>query len=279
MPATLVQSQSWLCGKPGPFYTRVKIDAPTRNAAALAYARQTYRSATVEHRGRGWYDITIPEFEWDGTPCTLVNHLRVARPPSQEGRGLHETAARQALMALHPASWAIPEINILSAEGFSGRADLCVMPNEGHSIGYEIKTEKDSLSRLAHQVRMYDHCFAERALATTPRHLAEARQLLPEAWGLIVLDPVSHEVIERQRLPQLQEQDLAGRLILETLRVEELNGLLHHLGVTRTHTMNNDQRRALLNTHYDVATLRELALRTLATRENARVTATRLGTT
>lgn len=93
------------------------------------------------------------------------------------------------------------------------------------------------------------------------------------------MDPVSHEVIERQRLPQLQEQDLAGRLILETLRVEELNGLLHHLGVTRTHTMNNDQRRALLNTHYDVATLRELALRTLATRENARVTATRLGTT
>lgn len=278
MPLTLVQS--WLCGKPGPFCTRVSLDAPTRDAAALAYARQTYRSATVHHRGRGWYDITIPEFEWDGTPCTLVNHFRVALAPSQEGRGLHETAARQALMALHSVGWAIPELNIQSAEGFPGRADLCVIPAGGRSIGYEIKTEKDNLSRLAHQVRMYDQCFAERVLATTPRHLAGADQLLPETWSLIVLDPITHEIVELQRLPQPQEQDLATeRLILEELHVEELNALLHNLGVTRTHTMNNDQRRALLNTHYDVATLRGLALRTLATRENARVTATRLGTT
>ncbi|WP_155300467.1 sce7726 family protein [Deinococcus kurensis] len=180
-------------------------------------------------------------------------------------------------MALPPASWAIPEINILSAEGFSGRADLCVIPDGGRSIGYEIKTEKDSLSRLAHQVRTYDHCFAERVLATTPRHLGEVCQLLPETWGLIVLDPVGHEVIGRQQLPQLQQQDLAGRLILETLHVEELNGLLHHLEVTRTHTMNNDQRRALLNTHYDVATLRELAFQTLAVRKGGRVYATRVG--
>ena len=215
MPLTLVQS--WLCGKPGPFYTRVRLDAPTRDAAALAYARQTYRSATVEHRGRGWYDVTIPEFERDGTPCTLINHFRVARPPSQEGRGLYEIAARQALMALPSASWAIPEINILSAEGFSGRVDLCGMPDGARSIGYEIKTEKDSLSRLAHQVRMYDHCFTERVLATTPRHLAEACQLLPETWGLIVLDPVSHEVVELKRRHQPQDKDLAaGHLILET---------------------------------------------------------------
>ncbi|MXV21183.1 sce7726 family protein [Deinococcus xianganensis] len=182
-------------------------------------------------------------------------------------------------MASHPASWAIPEINILSAEGFSGRADLCVIPDGSRSIGYEIKTEKDSLSRLAHQVRMYDHCFAERVLATTPRHLGEVCQLLPETWGLIVLGPVSHEVVELKRWPQPQDKDLAaGHLILETLRVEELNALLHNLRVTRTHTMNNDQRRALLNTHYDVATLRELAFHTLAARQGGRVHATRVET-
>ncbi|MDR6220085.1 hypothetical protein J2Y00_003696 [Deinococcus soli (ex Cha et al. 2016)] len=257
----------------------MKIDALSRDAAALAYARQTYRSATVEHRRRGWYDITIPEFEWDGTPCTLVNHFRVALAPNQDGRGVNETATRQALMALHSAGWAIPELNIQSAEGFSGRADLCVIPDGGRSIGYEIKTEKDSLSRLAHQVRMYDHCFAERVLATTPRHLAGARQLLPGAWGLIVLDPVHHEVVELERLPQPQEHDLAAQyLILETLRVEELNALLHNLGVTRTTKMNNDQRRALLTAHYDVATLRELAFRTLAARKGGRVYTTRVET-
>lgn len=258
----------------------MRLDASTHDAAALAYARQTYRSATVHHRGRGWYDITIPEFEWDGTPCTLVNHFRVALAPSQEGRGLHETAARQALMALHSDGWAIPELNIQSAEGFSGRADLCVIPDSGRSIGYEIKTEKDSLTRLAHQVRMYDHCFAERVLATTPRHVVGALQLLPETWGVIVLDPVHHDVMELQRPPQPREYDLAAqRLIVEELHVEELNALLHDLGVTRTSTMNNDQRRTLLNTHYDVATLRELAFRTLAARANARVMATRLGVT
>nr|WP_078305671.1 MULTISPECIES: sce7726 family protein [unclassified Deinococcus] len=182
-------------------------------------------------------------------------------------------------MALHPASWVIPEISILSAEGFSGRTDLCVMPDEGHSIGYEIKTEKDSLSRLAHQVRMYDHCFAERVLATTPRHLGGVCQLLPETWGLIVLEPVSHEVVKLERRPRPQDKDLAaGHLILETLRVEELSALLHNLGVTRTHTMNNDQCHALLNTHYDVATLRELAFQTLAARKGGRVHATRAGT-
>lgn len=234
----------------------------------------------MEHRGRGWYDITIPEFEWDGTPCTLVNHFRVALAPSQEGRGLHEATARQALMALHSAGWAIPELKIQSAEGFSGRADLCVIPDGGRSISYEIKTDKDSLSRLAHQIRMYDHCFAERVLATTPRHVVGALQLLPEAWGVIVLDPVRHDVIELQRPPQPQEHDLAAqRLIVEELHVEELNALLHAIGITRTATINNDRRRALLNARYDVATLRQLAFRTLATRKNARVTATRLGGT
>lgn len=134
------------------------------------------------------------------------------------------------------------------------------------------------MSRLAHQVGMYDHCFAERVLATTPHHLEAARQSLHETWGVIVLDPVSHDVMELRRPHQPQEHDLAAqRLSVEELHVPELNSLLHDLGMTRTATMNNDWRQSLLHTHDDAATLHELTFRTLTTCKGGRVYVTQVG--
>ncbi|MBZ9753533.1 sce7726 family protein [Deinococcus sp. HMF7604] len=274
---TTQHDPTWLCGKPGPHHTRTTLHAPTRDAAAFTYARRTYQSATVHHTRQGWYDVTVPEFEWDHTPCTFVQHFRVARAPTQARRGVDEGAARRALMALHPAGWAVPEINITAADGYAGRADLFVLPDHSGSIGYEIKTDRDSLSRLTSQIRLYDHCFSRRVLATTPSHLKAAGQLLTQAWGLVVLDPVTHEILEQHRAPQAQEHDLASQLlVLEELRVGELNALLREIGVTRTNNSLNAQRWALLEAHYGIPTLRDLCFRTLAARTGRRVIARRL---
>ncbi|GGB71421.1 sce7726 family protein [Deinococcus soli (ex Cha et al. 2016)] len=281
----------WLCGKPGPYHTRTRVDAADRDAAALAHAQKEYwytdkstdvARITVQHVGGGWYDVTYPYWLGEGGMRTSGKAFRVARAPDQSRRGLDEAAARTALCALHGAGWAIREPYIVGEGryGQNGRADLAVLPDGEPSIGYEIKTDRDSLHRLTRQVGLYDHCFARRALATTPRHLEAARAALPEAWGLVLLDPTTHAVLDQVRpaQPHSDGRDLMGKgLLLAELWADELRYLLTQAGVARVKRLTINQCLDQLSARYDTPALRALALDTLAARQGARVHAWRIG--
>lgn len=270
---------TWLVGRPGWTANRARIDAPDRDAAALLHIRAQYShpGLTVEHVGQGWYDWTHPEF-YGQEPYTAHRAFRVARAPSQARRGVDEGAAREALVALHGPGWAVREPYIVGPQGWPGRADLLVLPDGESSVGYEIKTDRDTLVRLPQQVPMYDHCCARRVLATTPRHVGAARRVIPAAWGLVLLDPETHAVTEQVRAAQPQASDLASRLLLANdLWSEELNALLADVGVVKVKRLTNERRVALLAEHHGVDALRVLALKTLAARTGTRVTAWRCG--
>jgi len=64
----------------------------------------------------------------------------------------------------------------------SARVDIAVL--NGSLSGFEIKSERDSLSRLKSQTKSYERCFDTLTLVAPARHLNHARSTLPEWWGL-----------------------------------------------------------------------------------------------
>lgn len=75
-------------------------------------------------------------------------------------------------------------INELGLKHGKCRADIVVV--NGCLAGFEIKSDKDSLSRLANQIHVYDAIFDRIAIIVTQRHLKTVKNTVPEWWGVIL---------------------------------------------------------------------------------------------
>jgi hypothetical protein len=64
------------------------------------------------------------------------------------------------------------------------RADIAVV--NGHLIGYEIKSNNDSLRRLENQVESYNAVFDKISVIVGDRHFKSIQSHIPEWWGVIV---------------------------------------------------------------------------------------------
>lgn len=69
------------------------------------------------------------------------------------------------------------------------RADIAVL--NGKMIGYEIKTDKDNLSRLSAQVGAYSEVFDKAYIISGEKHLNKVLKCVPEWWGVFKI--VSNE--------------------------------------------------------------------------------------
>lgn len=64
------------------------------------------------------------------------------------------------------------------------RADIAVV--NGHLIGYEIKSDEDSLRRLGAQVQIYSNVFDSASVITTIKHLDALQSQVPMWWRVIL---------------------------------------------------------------------------------------------
>jgi hypothetical protein len=86
------------------------------------------------------------------------------------------------LRALHgddPETLLVDELGV--DEG-SFRIDYAVV--NGQLAGFEIKSDRDTLSRLAAQARAYGRVFDTLTLICGQRHMAAAAELVPRWWGV-----------------------------------------------------------------------------------------------
>ena len=98
----------------------------------------------------------------------------------------------------------------------------------GSFTGYEIKSERDTLSRLPNQVRYYsavlDYCY----LVTTSRHFEHAEHLLPAWWGVMIAsDKESGLTIRRARPARINPSIDRSQLVRLLWRNEVLEALDH----------------------------------------------------
>lgn len=77
-------------------------------------------------------------------------------------------------------------LNELGLKNGESRADIAVF--NGKMIGYEIKTEKDNLSRLTSQVKNYSQVFDKAFIIVAEKHVQEAKKIIPNWWGIYLIE-------------------------------------------------------------------------------------------
>ncbi len=82
-------------------------------------------------------------------------------------------------------------LNELGLKNGESRADIAVL--NGKMIGYEIKTEKDSLTRLASQVNSYSQIFDRAFVILAEKHLKKAKAIIPDWWGIYLIQSSNSE--------------------------------------------------------------------------------------
>lgn len=105
-------------------------------------------------------------------------------------------ALRTELRAIHadePNTAIIDELSLRQGEA---RVDLAVV--NGSLAGYEIKSDRDRLTRLPGQLAVYNVCFDTMTIVVGSRHLTRSFEAAPEEWGIweatSVLDTVKFQI-------------------------------------------------------------------------------------
>ncbi len=68
----------------------------------------------------------------------------------------------------------------------AARVDLLVLATCLH--GFELKSDRDTLNRLPSQVEVYGTVLDRATLVVGRRHFAEALEMIPEWWGVLLAD-------------------------------------------------------------------------------------------
>jgi len=84
-------------------------------------------------------------------------------------------------------------INELGLNHGKSRADIAVI--SGYLIGYEIKSDKDSLIRLKQQIQAYDSVFNKSYIIVGNRYHKIIHKYIPEHWGIIISEKSNKNII------------------------------------------------------------------------------------
>lgn len=106
------------------------------------------------------------------------------------------------------------------------KADLVIL--NGTSTVYEIKSERDSLTRLANQINNYAKVFAAVNVITSEKHVDRVLSMVPNYVG--VLNLTSRYTIEVIKNAAVEPERTCPTTIFESVRADEAKKMLKFLG-------------------------------------------------
>jgi hypothetical protein len=128
----------------------------------------------------------------------------------------------------HPDTVLLDELGVCRGEV---RVDVAVVNGKIH--GYEIKSDRDSLRRLAGQIELYGKVLDQATLVAGERHFDAAAAMLPEWWGLLLVKTTNNgprfETVRRARKNPARD----ARALVEFLWLEDSIALLEQHGLDR----------------------------------------------
>ena len=95
------------------------------------------------------------------------------------------------------------------------RADIAVV--NGHLIGYEIKSDSDTLNRLEEQVKSYNAVFDKAFVIVGQRYAEVIMEHIPEWWGIILSEKGSRGAIHFTGLRKAARNDGINPIFLARL--------------------------------------------------------------
>ena len=120
-------------------------------------------------------------------------------------------------------------VNELGLEHGTCRADIAVISNS--LLGFEIKSDVDSLKRLSAQLISYDAVFDRSFVILTCRHVLEATRIVPEWWGIILAEEITHKIQFSYLRPASKNNRTNSYAIAQLLWRDEAQDILMKLGV------------------------------------------------
>jgi len=108
-------------------------------------------------------------------------------------------ALKAYLKDLHARDSKLRIVEEFGVEHGAARVDVAVVNGILH--GYEIKSDRDTLSRLPEQMDAYNAVFDQVTLIVGKQHIYEAINLVPDWWGILIakMGPDSSVVFNRIR--------------------------------------------------------------------------------
>ena len=157
---------------------------------------------------------------------------RATVAPSNETRPLGEGTIRESLRRYLREIWTDhPDTVLMEELGLCrGRVRVDVAAVNGMLHGYEIKSDRDRLTRLPVQVRIYSQVMDRATIVVGSRYLDAAREGLPSWWGILLAefedDGVHFELVRTAA----KNPDRDPRALVELLWRDEALGLLEDHG-------------------------------------------------
>ena len=135
------------------------------------------------------------------------------------------------------------------------RVDVAVVNGIIHA--YEIKSDADSLRRLARQAEHYGRCFDRVSLVLGQKHLEFAEKAVPQWWELLRVAP--GEAGPEFQVVRNGQQNLAreSRALIELLWREETLALLEKKGAAKG--LRSKSREVLWDRAAEILALEEIA--------------------
>ena len=131
-----------------------------------------------------------------------------------------------------------------------GRCKADVVILNGTSNVYEIKSERDSLRRLNDQIRAYSRVFAKVNIIVGENHLQEARSLIPDHVGVMVLSDRYQVSTLRSAIEDPGRTDAAA--IFDAINQKEAGEILRSLGMIVPEVPNTERYHVLRKMFLDL---------------------------
>lgn len=184
---------------------------------------------------------------------------------------LIRTALKRSLERQYAADPMIRIIEELGIKHGAVRVDLALINGGIH--GFELKSDKDTLSRLPYQMRVFNTVLDRVTLVVGKNHLYEAINMIPEWWGMIVAK--SWETSDTVSFYKIREAginpDPKSNAIVQLLWRQEALNILEELGCADgVRSKNRDAIYSRLTDILDIESLRTEVVDHLCARSNWR---------
>lgn len=151
-----------------------------------------------------------------------------------------------------------------------GEARVDVAVANGKLCGYEIKSDADTLERLALQQKCYDKTFDMVSIVVGEKFKDRIDEYIPNHWGIYIVNELHGKCkIKKKRIAKVNKNIEASSL-LELLWKEELVMLLKNAGIKGISGKNRRLLRQIVVDNFTLRQIRDYTRETIKNRENWR---------
>lgn len=109
--------------------------------------------------------------------------------------------------------------------------DIAVI--NGKMVGYEIKSDRDTLKRLDGQISEYNKVFDFINIVTSKKYAPVIKNHVPDWWGIIEVQEKNHAIKIFQRRKAKLNKNVSAYSLLQLLWKEELSDMIDRYAVNK----------------------------------------------